>query len=319
MRTNPPELLFAKTPADAIQAYLEARKGIALVAERYMNGELAGIDPSLLKDLKSLYGPRPLDEVKFFDGTPIFFWASGPTQMVLEASETYPLEHQAALSLSTVMNDIETKAPLSKPAYLPHLMTAFCVFERPWTTITVAGQTHHFSALAWRIYLELTTHEVRLAVRLLTWLPGGINLPTWWCDGATEDKIADVGDEAHLFSGERLRLIKWVCAAAMFLQQELVHTATARVGGQVGKRASRDQIDPTCHVITLRHQLSCDLARQPGETDVEWSHRWIVRGHWRKQWFPLRSAHVPVWIHPYIKGPADKPLRVLPEVYAVAR
>lgn len=41
---------------------------------------------------------------------------------------------------------------------------------------------------------------------------------------------------------------------------------------------------------------------------VDWQSRWVVRGFWRNQWFPSLSIHRQVWINPYIKGPADRPL-----------
>lgn len=43
-------------------------------------------------------------------------------------------------------------------------------------------------------------------------------------------------------------------------------------------------------------------------SSVEWSHRWMVSGHWRNQWFPTQKRHKQIWIHPYVKGPEDKPL-----------
>lgn len=53
---------------------------------------------------------------------------------------------------------------------------------------------------------------------------------------------------------------------------------------------------------------------EPATTDkeqevVEWKCRWLVRGHWRQQ--PYRSEGVvrPKWIHPFVKGPAGKPLK----------
>lgn len=51
----------------------------------------------------------------------------------------------------------------------------------------------------------------------------------------------------------------------------------------------------------------------------DWSHRWVVRGFWRNQWFPSEQRHKPVWINPYIKGPADRPLIVKDKIIAVDR
>lgn len=57
-----------------------------------------------------------------------------------------------------------------------------------------------------------------------------------------------------------------------------------------------------------------DLRRSSGAVrhlggSVDWSHRWIVRGHWRQQPHGEGRKHRrPVWIAPHIKGPEDKPL-----------
>lgn len=40
----------------------------------------------------------------------------------------------------------------------------------------------------------------------------------------------------------------------------------------------------------------------------EYRHRWIVRGHWRNQYYPSRNDHRPIWIDPHLAGPEDKPL-----------
>lgn len=43
---------------------------------------------------------------------------------------------------------------------------------------------------------------------------------------------------------------------------------------------------------------------------VNWSHRWLVGGHWRSQWYASLGVHRQIWISPFVKGPADKPLEV---------
>lgn len=37
-------------------------------------------------------------------------------------------------------------------------------------------------------------------------------------------------------------------------------------------------------------------------------HRWTVRGHWRRQWYPSENAHKVIWIAEHESGPADLPL-----------
>lgn len=59
-------------------------------------------------------------------------------------------------------------------------------------------------------------------------------------------------------------------------------------------------------LITLRRKSVKKDDEEPKK--VEWSRRWPVRGHWRRQWYPKLKRHDWVYIYEYIKGPEDKPL-----------
>ncbi|WP_342314652.1 hypothetical protein LIX17_25740 (plasmid) [Mycobacterium avium subsp. hominissuis] len=48
--------------------------------------------------------------------------------------------------------------------------------------------------------------------------------------------------------------------------------------------------------------------RREDGSSRSYSHRWVVRGHWRRQWYPSLNRHVPIWITDYIAGPADLPI-----------
>jgi len=65
---------------------------------------------------------------------------------------------------------------------------------------------------------------------------------------------------------------------------------------------------PTVRVVELRRRETVE--REPGASAaVEWSCRWIVRGHWRQQWCSASREHRPVWVTAHVKGPDGKPLR----------
>jgi hypothetical protein len=62
----------------------------------------------------------------------------------------------------------------------------------------------------------------------------------------------------------------------------------------------------TLIVVTLRRaKRRGDEAVDHG--GVDWTHRWLVGGHWRNQWYPSRQRHEPRWIGTYVKGPEGKP------------
>jgi len=82
------------------------------------------------------------------------------------------------------------------------------------------------------------------------------------------------------------------------------------------ERASRGPRTNEVRVVTLR---SIERRGKGGHRDVEWGCRWIVRGHWRNQWYPSAKHHQPKWIAPYMKGPEDKPLRHSERLFAVVR
>jgi hypothetical protein len=62
-------------------------------------------------------------------------------------------------------------------------------------------------------------------------------------------------------------------------------------------------------IVKLRRRES---AHEPGngETHREYHHRWVVRAHWRRQWFPGEKSHHSIPIAAHLKGPEEAPLKV---------
>ncbi len=91
-------------------------------------------------------------------------------------------------------------------------------------------------------------------------------------------------------------------------QKPLVDTSEVQLPRSTRRRLLRDGLEPRAvRLVELRRP------RATGNTDEsatarEYHHRWIVRGHWRQQWYPTRQVHRPVWIAPHVKGPDDAPL-----------
>lgn len=105
------------------------------------------------------------------------------------------------------------------------------------------------------------------------------------------------------------------------LEQRILDGVVARPERSVRKRADRAGLthEPLVRVIELRRK---EARHRDGDAHeaVEWSCQWLVRGHWRQQWYASLGRHQPKWIAPHIKGPDDKPLRPSrATVYAVVR
>lgn len=102
----------------------------------------------------------------------------------------------------------------------------------------------------------------------------------------------------------------------------LMNQSVATVQDAVYDRAARRRVErlertvPNVRVITLRRPKG---TAEHADSDREYHHQWIVKGHWRQQWYPSRNVHRPVWIAPHIKGPEGAPLIGGEKVYAWTR
>lgn len=112
-------------------------------------------------------------------------------------------------------------------------------------------------------------------------------------------------------------LLPMMLSAFLLMDQPLTRTTDVQPDRASRKRLRRDGQEPgSVRVIELRRS---ERASSEGDGSREYHHSWIVRGHWRQQWYPKREVHRPVWIAPHIKGPEDAPLIGGEKVYAWKR
>lgn len=102
----------------------------------------------------------------------------------------------------------------------------------------------------------------------------------------------------------------------LLMQQEVSSVENAHFDRAAHRRAARENREiPAVRVIALRRSGS----GTGGGGSREWHHRWLVRGHWRQQWYARRGVHRPVWIAPHIKGPDGAPVLGGEKVYDLRR
>jgi hypothetical protein len=113
-----------------------------------------------------------------------------------------------------------------------------------------------------------------------------------------------------------------VAAALHFLENPIVELTPAL------RRYERRQYErqhkaepPKISLINLRRvrRPTSTAATATEAKQVNWTCRWKVHTHWRKQWYPSISMHRPKLIVEYEKGPEDKPFRETDRVYRVRR
>lgn len=104
-------------------------------------------------------------------------------------------------------------------------------------------------------------------------------------------------------------VVRFLMASWLWLKQRVMVAAREDVNSGARKAAAKINVRSNVSVITLRRaESSPSSINVTGPTD--WSCQWLVRGHWRQQFYRSTSERRPLWIEPYVKGPEDKPFKL---------
>lgn len=103
-----------------------------------------------------------------------------------------------------------------------------------------------------------------------------------------------------------------ICQVTLRLMQQRIAVSHTERASRPQRRAAERSgwNDREVQVVRLRRERG--EAHEPSGQDANYSHRFVVGGHWRNQWYPSGQVHRQIWISPYVKGPDDKPLVVKP-------
>lgn len=150
----------------------------------------------------------------------------------------------------------------------------------------------------------------------------------WWPEHWTLDEASRYdGREKY---GEALQIAnlntaRFMGASLLWMSQRVIVCSRGHIERHTRKRvdalvADKPAFNRTFNIVQLRRRASDCGARLDCDEPVEWSHRWVVSGHWRNQYIPSSGEHRPIWILPYVKGPEGKPLLVSGErLFSVSR
>jgi hypothetical protein len=102
------------------------------------------------------------------------------------------------------------------------------------------------------------------------------------------------------------------------MAQKLAIKTVQRPQGYVGYAIKKLKINAEeVRIITLRRLY--EEQREAQDSGREYHCRWVVRGHWRQQFYPSLGSTRPLFIEAYIKGPEDMPLKPITQPIFVAR
>lgn len=93
-----------------------------------------------------------------------------------------------------------------------------------------------------------------------------------------------------------------------FLKSPIVTSEREQFPRHVRRQFQRANIsEPVVRTIRLRRSIKRNRGSQQG--NIEYNYHWLVRPHWRNQYFPKTDSHKPVFVDAYVKGPEDKPFK----------
>lgn len=111
----------------------------------------------------------------------------------------------------------------------------------------------------------------------------------------------------------------------LLMSQTIVEKAKETGDRTQRRRLARENTPSEVVVIQFRKRKYYNERGEETEESkkIDWSHRWLVGGHWRWQPYkdPVSGGEIKkrIWIAPYVKGPEDKPLIMKDKVYVLAK
>lgn len=152
------------------------------------------------------------------------------------------------------------------------------------------------------------------------WGPTGRSDWRWMTDTQAQTSELHTQRQTDSMAEER----RWLAALWLLSSQPLLSANTVKAPKAERRRQERAGATQSTDVreIDVRQRPRPERDEESGGRQVDWSCRWIVGGEdggfWRQQPYgPGQSLRRPVWIAPFVKGPADKPLKVRDEVHVV--
>ena len=120
-------------------------------------------------------------------------------------------------------------------------------------------------------------------------------------------------------------IVRILHAYWLLMSQTIVEQSKEKGDRAQSRRLERENCPTEVVVIQFRKRKYYNERGEETEESkkIDWSHRWLVGGHWSLQPYkdPVSKGEIKkrIWINPYVKGPEDKPLVMKDKVYVLAR
>lgn len=252
-------------------------------------------------------------------------------------AETYAFTTETATAVTMASRSIPGTTRISREMF-PH-PCGWWWFEQPIFIRGLKRNAEDCCALSWQLAHERHPHvESVETIKLYAWTmaqpvsedlrtPGRIDPVcvfeehAWGHSSLDELRDAKCPTDPDEIGTRAASLTIWrfFMAATTWLQQRILETSFGHLERHHRKRLAREHQTPLPSDVKIVELRRTEHEPHHGEPlDVQWHCRWIVSGHWRNQ--PYKAERKLIYINPYIKGPADQPLKIPSQtVYLVSR
>ena len=121
-----------------------------------------------------------------------------------------------------------------------------------------------------------------------------------WVTHADQQPVEERDNRSRRVQGALVRGL----APAGLCAQRIAASELARVTHSAQVVADRAGVSADARIVKLRR-----IGRKPTDEakPVDWQHRWTVRMHKVRQWYPSEEVHRVIYRGPYVKGSEGKP------------
>lgn len=157
----------------------------------------------------------------------------------------------------------------------------------------------------------------------------GIFLSYWHSRDDLRTEVPDIPASAPSlyagrFCGWSFEMDYWLDSVYLYPRVffRLVMQRLAQIERVRPDRATRRRIErdggtvANLNIVRLRRPTGAGAGT--GEGSREYTHQWMVGGHWRQQWYASIQSHRQIWISPYVKGPEGTELIIKSRIFDVA-
>lgn len=111
------------------------------------------------------------------------------------------------------------------------------------------------------------------------------------------------------------KIIKYYLAICSWRSSKIIVNEPHEVSRGFRKRAGNQ--DSKVNVIRLRRKEYSN--KESVETGRHYSYRFLVRGFFRRQWYPSLQTHKLIFVDSFVKGPKDAEFRIKDQIHLVVK